>query len=214
MTRDTDVLISGLVDELDSVHPLRFSRGLVFVLGAIGLGVLGVLTAFNLRPDIASGHPHAIFMLSSGLFLLLGIACAAAAVTMGSPRVGSARNDWGWAAAMAGLLPLSAIVLALIDGPSAWGESAPDHGVLCIMLSLGIGLITAGILASWLRRGAPTSPERAGMLTGIAAGCAGVFAISFVCPVDSLVHIGLWHGLAVPLSAVAGRLIVTPLVRW
>lgn len=214
MSSETETLISSLVHELEPVRPLRFARGFGLVLGAIGLGVVCGLSVFRLRADISSGHPHAIIMLSSGLFLLLGLACAAAVLSMSSPRVGHARNGWGWAAAMAGLLPLSAIVLALIEGASAWRESAPDHGVMCLSLTFLFGLLTAGVLVAWLRRGAPASPQLAGLLTGIASGCAGVFAISFLCPVDSVIHIGFWHGLAVPLCALAGRLVVPALVRW
>lgn len=214
MTRDTDTLISGLVDELETVRPLRSSRGISLALAAIALGVLCGPAVFHLRVDVATGRPEPIFLISSGLFLLLGLACAAAVVVMGSPRVGPARNGWGWAAAMAGLLPLSAIVLTLVEGATAWRESAPEHGVMCVPFAILFGLATAGVLVAWLRHGAPTSPERAGLLTGMAAGCAGVFAVSFICPVDSVIHIGLWHGLAVPLCALAGRLIVPPLVRW
>lgn len=214
MNRDTDTLISGLVEDLEPVRPLRFSRGLGLALTGIALAVVLVLALRDVRPDVAAGHPHGIFLLSSGLFLLLGLACAAAVVTMGSPRVGNARNGWGWAAAMAGLLPLSAVILAMAEGPAAWQASAPAHGIYCLSYSVMLGLLTAGALVLWLRRGAPTSPERAGLLTGIAAGCAGVFATAFACPIDSIMHIGLWHGLAVTLSAVAGRLIVPPLVRW
>ena len=48
----------------------------------------------------------------------------------------------------------------------------------------------------------------------VAAGCAGVVAFTFICPVNSIMHIGLWLGLAVTISALAGRLIVPHLIRW
>ena len=76
----------------------------------------------------------------------------------------------------------------------------------------GIGV--AVILIVRLRRGAPTSPERAGLLGGIAAGAAGIFALSMHCPNDDIVHIGLWHASAVAVSAVAGRWIIPALIRW
>lgn len=214
MIRDTETLISGLVEELEPVRPLRFARGMALAIAAMSFALLFILTLGNVRSDVASGHPGEIFLLASGLFLLLGLACMASVVLMGSPRVGSLRNGWGWAVAMAGLLPLSAIILVMIEGRSGWQASDPSHGITCLAISLALGLLTAGALVLWLRRGAPTSPERAGLLTGIAAGCAGVFAFSFACPIDSVIHIGLWHGLAVSVSAIAGRLIVPHLVRW
>ncbi|MDG2004749.1 MAG: DUF1109 domain-containing protein [Novosphingobium sp.] len=214
MTRDTDQLIAGLVDTLQPASPLRFSRGAVLAFGGLVLAIGLAVLQYGIRPDLMAGHPHAMFILAGGLFLLLGLACTVATVAMSNPRVGSDRNGWGWAAATASLLPLSALAIALIEGQSAWLASEPDHGVICLGISLGLGLIFAAILVSWLRRGAPASPERAGLLTGIAAGCAGVVAFTFVCPINSIMHIGLWHGLAVTLGAMAGRLVVPHLVRW
>ena len=214
MTQDTDTLISGLVDELQPVRPMRFGSGMGLAAAGGALALLLVLSFGPLRPDIAGGNPSGIFLLANGLFLMLGLACGATAVLMGTPRVGNLRNGWGWAAAMAGLLPLSALVLALSNSTSAWQASDPNHGWLCLAYSTGLGLLTAGALIYWLRRGAPTSPERAGLLTGIAAGSAGVFAFSFACPSDAILHIGLWHGAGVTVSALAGRLIVPHLVRW
>lgn len=214
MTSDTETLISGLVEDLEPVRPLLFTRGMAMAIVAMSAAVLLIVALVNVRPDVAAGHPAGIFMLASGLFLLLGLACMASVVLMGSPRVGNPRNGWGWAMAMAGLLPASAIILVLIEGSAGWQAGEPSHGAGCLVVSIGLGLLTAGALVLWLRRGAPTSPERAGLLTGIAAGCAGVFAFSFACPIDSIIHIGLWHGLAVSVSAIAGRLIVPHLVRW
>jgi len=214
MRRETNNLIAELVEELRPVSPQRFGRGVGFVLAALVLTVGMATLGFGVRADLAQGHPHGMFILAGGIFLLLGIASMAATVAMSSPRVGSGRNGWGWAAATASLLPLTAIVIALVDGPSAWQASQPDHGVLCLSLSVVLGLIVALVLTAWLRRGAPASPERAGLLTGIAAGCAGVVAFTFVCPINAIMHIGLWHGLAVTISAAAGWLIVPRLVRW
>ncbi len=214
MVRNTNELISGLVDDLKPAVPLRFSRGVAVAVAAlvltIGLATLGL----GVRPDVASGHPHGMFILAGGIFLLLGIASMAATVAMSSPRVGSGRNGWGWAAATASLLPLTAIVIALLDGPSAWLASDPGHGVICLGFSLVLGCIVAVVLTSWLRRGAPASPERAGLLTGIASGSAGIVAFGFVCPINEIMHIGLWHGMAATISALAGWLIVPRLVRW
>lgn len=214
MGRDTNHLIAGLVASLEQTPPLGFARGAALALGGLLLAIGLAAQQFGIRPDLMAGHPHAMFILAGGLFLLLGIASTTAALAMSSPRVGSDRNGWGWAAATASLLPLTALAVSLVEGRSAWLASEPAHGLVCLSLSLVLGLIFAAILILWLRRGAPASPERAGLLTGIAAGSAGVVAFTFVCPINSIMHIGLWHGLAVTLSALAGRLIVPHLVRW
>ena len=214
MRNDTTSLISGLVDDLHPVRPLRVSRGLGLALAAMAFALALVVALGGVRPDLAAGRPDALFLVASGLFLLLGLAAAVTVVIMGSPRVGNSHDGWRWAAAMAGLLPLSALLLAIGDGHAAWLASEPAHGPLCAAYSVGLGLLTGAALVLWLRRGAPTSPNRAGLLTGIATGCAGVFAFSFACPFSSIMHIGLWHSLAVAVCALAGRLIVPRLVRW
>lgn len=214
MIRDTDGLIAGLVDDLRPTAPLRFTRGAALVALGLVLSVAMAVLGFGMRADVQAARPDSMFILGGGLFLLLGAASSAATVRMSGPWVGSGRNGWGWAAAMAGLLPLTALVVALIEGESAILASEPAHGLICVACSSILSLIVGGVLVAWLRQGAPTSLERAGLLTGIAAGCAGVVAFTFVCPINSVMHIGLWHGLTVTICAIAGRLIVPPLVRW
>jgi hypothetical protein len=65
-----------------------------------------------------------------------------------------------------------------------------------------------------LRKGAPTYPERAGWLTGIAAGGLGAFAYNLHCPFNNIVYIGLWYSLALVICALVGRLVVPHLIRW
>jgi len=214
MANPSDDLIAGLVADLAPAQPLRFGRGLAGAIGAIVLGVALVLGLGTLRPDLATGHPDAMFLVASGLFLLLSLAATATVVAMAAPRVGASHEGWRWAAAMAGLLPAAGLLLVMGNVGGAWMASGPDHGIRCLSASAGVGLLTSGMLVAWLRRGAPTDPARAGLLTGIAGGAAGVFAFSFCCPLDSLIHIGLWHGTAVAVSALAGWLAVPRLVRW
>ncbi len=49
---------------------------------------------------------------------------------------------------------------------------------------------------------------------GIAAGAAGATIVALHCASNDVIHIALWHGLAVILSGVAGRLLLAPLLRW
>ena len=52
------------------------------------------------------------------------------------------------------------------------------------------------------------------MLTGVAAGAAGIFAVSLYCPHNDLVHIGVWHGLTVVLAGAIGRLAIPRMIAW
>ena len=185
-------------------------RRLVATLAAVCLTAF----AFGLRPDITSGEPDPVFLLSSGLLLLLACAATFAVVQMSRPRVGNHQTGWIWALAMAALLPASGLLTwlaAMLGGGHAVVDAA---GWECLAVGVVLGLGVAVILTLQLRRGAPTSPERAGLLSGIAAGAAGAFALSMHCPNDAIVHIGLWHASAVAVSALAGRWLVPALIRW
>lgn len=214
MPTDPDAFIAGLVDDLAPVTPLRQGRGMGLAM-VVSLGMAAALVAVRgPRPDLVQGSPDAVFLLSAGLFLVLALASAWAAIDMARPLVGSRREGWIWTALMAAVLPLSALVLA---GANLWhGAPSGIHsgGVECLLLGLGWSLWTALALTLWLRRGAPSQPERAGLLVGVASGAAGIFAVSLQCPVNDLIHIGLWHGAAVLLAGLAGRLLLGRVLRW
>lgn len=117
------------------------------------------------------------------------------------------------AIAAAALVPLAALVVAM-TGRTEVAMANMLYGLDC-MASSGIGALAVAVpMVLWLRRGAPTSPERAGWLTGVASGGLGAFAYGLHCPFNDLVYIGLWYSLAVGICAVLGRLVVPKLIRW
>ena len=89
-----------------------------------------------------------------------------------------------------------------------------SHELKCVAMGLALSLLTATALIWWLRRGAPTATERAGLLVGLSSGSVGIFAFAIHCPFDSFYHVGLWHVMPVAIGAVLGRLFVPQLVRW
>jgi hypothetical protein len=210
----TGALIARLVDDLEPVRPLRFSRGLGLALAGLGATVTAVALLFGIRSDVIAGRFDPVFLLATGLFLLLGVASAVTVIVMSRPRVGSDHGGWMWAAAMTTLLPVSAAIIGLARGPDALVDSAPLHGLECLIAGSALASLTFVILVGWLRRGAPTAPARAGLLTGVAAGCFGIAAFSFYCDIDDIMHIGLWHSAVVLVSAAIGRIAVPPLIRW
>lgn len=214
MSRDTNALIAHLVDGLEPVRPLRASLGLACALAGLGVSLATVTVAFGIRPDLAVGRYDPVFILATGLFLLLGLASAVTVIAMSRPRVGSDHGGWVWALAMTMLLPIAAAIIGVGRGASAVSGDAAEQGLSCLMVGSGLGLMTFAVLVWWLRRGAPTSPERAGLLAGIAAGSFGIFAFSFHCAYNDIVHIGIWHSGVVAVSAVIGRFGVPRLIRW
>ena len=209
---DTDALIAGLVGELNPKAPIRLRHGAVVFAGAALLALLTVLLGLGLRNDVALGNLNPLFLIASGLFLLLGISASASAISMSRPQVGSRRGGWIWAAAMTAVLPISAVLMQVFD-PSSLKQSSPD-GLICLLSSIALGLFVITGLTFWLRRGAPTSPEHAGMMSGIAGGAIGAFSFAFHCPCDDLFHVGIWHASAILIGALVGRVAGRYFLRW
>jgi hypothetical protein len=205
--------LSALVDDLEPVTPVR--QALPLALSAvITVAAVALIAWFQgVRADVLAGHPDEMFLIRSGVLLLLGGGTAHAVTSMASPSVGRSQDGWQMALAAAVLFPLSALIVASTGdiGPAL---SAMDSGLRCLGYSLIGGVATAVPMILMLRRGAPTSPERAGWLTGIAAGGLGAFAYNLHCPFNHVVYTGLWYSLAVGVCALAGRLVVPRLIRW
>ena len=197
MTDTSDTFLDSLVADLRPVAPLRQRSGMALAALALALGAILVLSVYGMRQDFAAGHPAQLALTAAGLFLVLALASAWVAVDMARPAVGTRREGWGWTALMAAVLPGSALALMAMNLVSGQPAGLDPHGYSCLGLGCGFGLLTAAALTLWLRRGAPSSPARAGLLTGVAAGAAGIFAVSLCCPSDSLLHIGIWHGATV-----------------
>lgn len=214
MTREPFPLIDKLVAELVPVAPLTRARGLLRAGLAALATILVAVFAIGVRPDLRAGEVDPVFLLASGLFLILGYSATYGVIQLSRPHVGNRQSGWLWASAMAALLPTSAVVTLAMSRLGGEAGSLDGEGWQCLVMGTILGLLVAAVLILWLRRGAPTSPGRAGLLTGIAAGSFGIFAFGLYCPQNDIVHIGLWHGAAVLVSALIGRWTVPALIRW
>ena len=206
-----DDLIEGLTGDLRPVRPRRIARASLWVgAGWIAAGAL-LLWRFGMRRDLAAMPPAS--MLSFWLIAAVAIAAIWSALRMGLPGVGRDYGGWRWAALAALAVPLSALLAGLGGEPLA-AEAARGSAFTCFPMALIAGLGVGAALFGWLRGGAPTSPGRAGWVIGLGSGASGATVAALHCPADGLVHIALWHGSAVLLAAVAGRLALPPLLRW
>lgn len=213
MNGSANSLIEGLVEELEPVLTLKPKSGLAIVGGLTLVAGLIVATALGVRDDLMTGMADAMFFLRSGVLLMLGIATAITAVNMARPGVGKLSRGWIWALITAALFPLTAAIMSAIAMPPV-EALRPTEGLKCLTVS-GIAALAIGSgLTLWLRRGAPTSPERAGWLVGLAAGALGAAAYNLHCPFNDIYYIGLWFTIPVLLSAIVGRLLVPRLIRW
>lgn len=213
MSNLSSSLIDGLVDELEPVKTIKPTAGLLVVGGLTVVAMAAVATILGVRNDLAMGMADEMFFLRSGILLMLGLATAFAAVNLARPGVGNLNRGWVWALATAALFPLTAVIMSFINTPPV-EALRPSQGMLCLSVSLMSAVGIGGGLTMWLRQGAPTSPERAGWLVGIAAGALGAAAYNIFCPFNDIYYIGLWFTLPVLISAGVGRLVVPKLIRW
>jgi hypothetical protein len=207
---DIETLASNLTP-VRRVQP-RDAISLVGLATAIAVAVVAV--RFGLRPDLMAGTPHPMVVIRCGTLLLLGFAALTAVIASARPGVGHASHGWRWALAAAALFPATSVVLSLMNGAFPDAVMHAKSGPYCLGISTASGLLIGSLLTLWLRSGAPTTPNRAGWLVGLAAGSFGTFAYNLHCPSDTVYYIGLWYTLAVAISAALGRLIVPPFIRW
>lgn len=210
-------LIDRLTDELEPVRPLTMRDGSVLVGFAVLITVLAVELIEGLWGGAFNGDASPYFVVANCLLLLLGIAASVGVIGMASPRVGNRHEGPKWAMAMAAVIPLAAIVTIFgHDHPAdaTMATLSDPYGVTCMLSSLVAALLTATALVAWLRRGAPVSTAAAGLHIGVAAGALGSVAYGLSCPIDSVMHIGVWHAAPVVIAALAGRFALPHLLRW
>ena len=213
MNRVPNSLIDELAADLAPVRPMKLVHGIVLVALAVAGTIFLVEVLDGLWRGMLAGRASAFFFIANGMLGLLGAASALAVVHMSGPRVGNSQDGARWSLAMFAVLPVVALVTLGLSGGLSEVTGDP-YGFGCFLAGSGFGLVTFAALTAWLRRGAPVSPQNAGWFTGIAAGALGSFAYGLACPIDTLAHLATWHALPVALGALAGRLIVPPLVRW
>ena len=209
-----DDLIDELAGDLTPVRPRRVARGSAWVAAGWVAGAAALLLLFGLREDLAVRGMPPLSMLAFWLTAATGLAATWSALHMGLPGVGRDYGGWRWAVGASLSLPLAALAACIADGHAAMEAARHDVGLGCLLKGLASGLGVGGALFFWLKAGAPTSPTRAGWVVGIAAGAAGATIVALHCATDDVVHIALWHGAAVLLSAIAGRLILPRFLRW
>ncbi|MEH6790874.1 DUF1109 domain-containing protein [Parasphingorhabdus sp.] len=213
MSVSANHLIEGLVEELEPVRALQPKNGMAIVCGLAMVAAAAVATFLGVRNDLMTGMADEMFFLRSGVLLMLGIATALAVVNMARPGVGKLNRGWIWALIAAALFPLTAAIMSAINMPPV-EALRPMQGLKCLSVSGVAALAIGSGLTLWLRQGAPTSPERAGWLVGIASGALGAAAYNLHCPFNDIYYIGLWFTIPVVVAAILGRLVVPRLIRW
>ncbi|WP_394002492.1 DUF1109 domain-containing protein [Luteimonas sp. WGS1318] len=208
-----DALIARLSADLRPVRPQRPHAGW----GLLALAVLGtaalVHLGFGLKPGIVLSPDGRWVLLAELVLAALGLACALAVVAMASPSR-TARPAAFWLVAAASLLPVAGLVVLAVPGFGDGAVHSEQGHWECALWGSVSSLLTAAVLVGWLRRGAPASPARAGLYTGLASGALGSAIYGLSCPITGFEHWALWHFLPVLACGLVGRLALPRLLRW
>lgn len=214
MTTKIETLRGRLVAELEPVEPLADWRVWLVTAVVLAAGMVAIAMNLGVRRDLLALQPHPIAAARSVALLLLGAFAGAGAIASARPWIGGIRSGWKIVLAAATLFPLAAIIRITTDPAGAMRANSTSSAIECLTVSLTVALALATVFTAWLRRGAPASPERSGLLAGLAAGALGGFAYSIRCPYNDIAYIGIWYPLVVTISAIVGRVIISRFVRW
>lgn len=217
-----EALIAALAEDLAPVQRVKPAHGAALIAFAVLVAGACCVAIFEFWSGMLAGEASAFYWITNGLLLLLGAAATSGLVASAIPRVGARGNAPYWSAAMLAMAPLAAIItIASLAAnhdhatglPGPFADPLNWHAECALFGSLA-GAVVALAAVLFLRRGAPVSLERSGWLTGLAAGSLGALAYSITCPLDTVVHVGLWHTVPVLVWAVIGRVAVPRLIRW
>ncbi len=205
--------ILQLVNDLKPVKPLNAKPTLLVLLAIAAFALIAISFVRAPRVDLLAGQPTAMFLMRAGMLALLGTATAFSVLSMTQPSVGKHSNSWQIALAFAAIFPVGGMI-AVMTGDNTLSVASTASVYRCLSYGSITALATLIPMIYALRRGAPTNPNLAGWLTGLAAGGMGGFTYSFYCPFDSLAYTGVWFTLVVGMASIAGRLFVPRLIRW
>ena len=212
-------LIAALTEQAAPVRRIKPYQGTLLIGFATLVAAALSIFIHGFWNGLVTGEASGFFWITNGLLLVTGAASTLALAASALPRVGAKSSGAWWSAAMLAVVPVAAVIMlvsfeathdhsagALVD-PAIWYWECAAYG-------LAAGLLVAIGAVLFLRRGAPVSLERAGWLTGLAAGTLGSVAYGITCPLDSIAHVGIVHVVPAALGAIAGRLVFPPLIRW
>lgn len=209
----TDHLIE-LIAQDASVRPNLSNMLQQATIAAVMIVSIAFFSAIGFRPDIDSAMQTARFVFKFVITIALAATGSIAMFRIGKPGVPLKLSAWSLLIPLA--LAIGAAIVELSVMPSeTWGTRMVGHNsrlCLTIIPLLSIGPLACFLLA--LRHGAPTRPEFAGAVAGLAsAGIAATFYAAN-CNDDSPLFVLLWYPIAISAVAVTGALVGRSFLRW
>jgi hypothetical protein len=208
----TEDLIGQLAGELTPVRRMappgvQAGAWLAMAVAAIGLAVAFEGFRHDLAERIALPQEVAQWVAS----VTTGVAAAVAAAMLARPD-----RPWQWA-----LLPLVPLIAWL--GSLGWGclEDLARLGVRawhpgtswgCFRFVVGLGVPLTAALLLLLRHAGPVRPGPVLVLAGLASAALCSAGLTLFHHLDASLEILIWHGGAVAVVALLGRLAGAPLL--
>lgn len=121
-----------------------------------------------------------------------------------------------WLLAVPVLLLAGAVGMEMVLMPeSTWlSRLIGTNWRFCLTFGPLISLGPLAALLAALKRGAPESPTRAGLVAGLAAGGIGTFFYAAHCPDDSPLFVAAWYSIVIVMMGALGAVLGRRLLRW
>jgi hypothetical protein len=185
---------------------------------AIGLAVLIAAAIFLIfiraRPDVDEAAETMRFLFKFVVTGLLAVTAIPAMLAFARPEtVGR------WRIAMIAVAPLvllGGVAFELMSVPAAeWGTRLIGTNMpYCLTLIPLMGIGPLSLFIYGLRNAAPSRPQLAGAVAGLAAGGIAATMYAAHCTDDSPLFVATWYTLAVMLLTVAGAIAGRRFARW
>jgi len=200
MTMKTDDVIDRLAADLAPVRPLRPPglRAAWWVLVAVVYFAILTLArpgfGFELDGNVVG------FLVIQAIGFVAGVLAAIAAFASVVPGYPNRMTVWALISAFGWLAIMAVSAFGANESAAIWSA---QHEWVCVAVIVIGGAPLIAALSIMLRRGAPLSPIRTGLLTAVAVGLLANFAACFSRPHAADVVTLVWHG-----SAVLGLIVV------
>lgn len=173
-----------------------------------------LLGTAGLREDFALVASTPRFLFKIAVTLALAVTACGAVLRLSRPdaRIG------GWAVGFiaAGALLIAGVLVEVANTPSdTWAmRLLGSNATWCLRMIPMLAALPLAACLYVLRKAAPTSPVRAGAMSGLFAAAVGAALYALHCTDDSPLFVATWYGLAAVLTTAVGALLGRWLLDW